>query len=150
MNSPLNIEETVRRYCLDDELKAQLIAFDKFVWQECVIDSIDQLVAFEKQYQAFDSIFDFLYDTEYGEYTSVDMYNGTMCYLGYGCYQLLAGDTIQDQTAHDFMQAGLTELETVVLKSFRANISGSFWNSSFHQFCQFHFEYSIIKTTLIS
>lgn len=129
--SPLNIEETVSRYCLDDELKAQLFAFDRFVWQDCMIESIDQLVAFEKQYQAFDSVFDLLYDTEYGEYTHVEMHNGTMSYLGYGCYHSLAS-AIQDQTAQDFMKVGLTDLETVILRSFRANISGLYRLDAYH------------------
>ena len=62
MKSPLDIDKTAERYDLDEELKARLMRFDDFVWQDCSIESLEQLVAFEREFQSLDRGFDFLYD----------------------------------------------------------------------------------------
>ena len=49
MQSPLNIDQTVERYNLDEDMKESLIAFDNFIWQDCRIESVEELVAFEKE-----------------------------------------------------------------------------------------------------
>ena len=67
MQSPLDIEETAKRYNLDEEMKESLVAFDSFIWQDCRIESVEQLVAFEKDYQHYDKSFGFCYDNDIGE-----------------------------------------------------------------------------------
>ena len=65
MNSPLNISETAKRYGLDEDLtlKQQLIDFDKFIWQDCQIDTIDKLKEFD----------DYLFKNKYNPGTTADL-----------------------------------------------------------------------------
>lgn len=88
MKSPLNISETAKRYGLDEDLalKQQLIAFDKFIWQDCQIATVEELIASEQQYQSHDSNFEFCYDTEVGEFAPVYMCNGEMDLLCKGAF----------------------------------------------------------------
>lgn len=48
MQSPLDIKNTAKRYNLDKALTVQLRAFDDFIWQDCEIASVDQLVAYKR------------------------------------------------------------------------------------------------------
>lgn len=123
MKSPLDIDKTAERYNLDEELKARLMRFDDFVWQDCSIESLEQLVAFEREFQSLDRGFDFLYDNEMGEFGAVDMNCGPMILLSRGRFQQLAGGDEPDEVAQAFMAAGLTDLETVVVRTFIADLS---------------------------
>jgi len=76
MMNPLNIGETVTRHSLDEKLKKQLIALDKHIWQDCQINSVADLSAFEKKYQELRKNFDFCYDTEVNEFAPVYMHDG--------------------------------------------------------------------------
>ena len=89
MKSPLNIEETAARYCLNEapELKEELTTFDQFIWQDCNIKTVEDLVAFEKQYQKLGKNLDFCFDSEVEEFSPVYMCDGEMCLLWKGAFQ---------------------------------------------------------------
>ena len=55
MQSPLNISETVQRYGLDEQLTLKLIAFDTFIWQDIKVNTVENLIAFEKNYKEYDN-----------------------------------------------------------------------------------------------
>lgn len=128
MQSPLNIDEIIERYGLAEEaeLKQQLVAFDDFIWQDCTIDNIEQLVSFEKDYQRFDKIFDWFYDSEIGEFGAVEMDNGPMSLLGRGRFQQYADGFYEKQSSQALMNAGLTDLEALLIQTFLADLSGLF------------------------
>lgn len=132
MKSPLNIEKTAARYCLNDtpELKEKLIAFDKFIWQEFKINTVGDLVTFEQQYQRLGETFDFCYDSEVEEFSSVYMCNGEMCLLGKGAFQRTANGTGELYTK--FVEAGLSDIEAVVVLTFLAEISGLYRKDAYH------------------
>ena len=132
MKSPLNIEETAARYCLNEapELKEELIAFDQFIWQDCKINTTEDLVAYEKQYQELGRGLAFCYDSEFGEFSPVYMCDGEMCLLGKGAFQRTAkgnGELFQK-----FVAAGLSDLESVVVITFLAEISGLYRKDAYH------------------
>ena len=126
MQSPLNIEQTVERYNLDEDMKESLIVFDSFIWQDCRIESVEELVAFEKEYQRYDKVFDFCYDNEIGEFGSVEIEDGPLRVLYKGRFQQFSMGVKEDSVGKAFMAAGLTELETLMIKVFRADLSGLF------------------------
>ena len=126
MQSPLNIGQTVVRYNLDEDMKESLIDFDNFIWQDCKIDSIEQLVAFEKEYQRYEESFGFLYDIEVGEFGHIEMEDGPLNLLGRGRLNQFSKGIKDDSTGKDFLKAGLTELETLMIKVFRADLSELF------------------------
>lgn len=132
MRSPLNITETVKRYGLEEDLalKQQLIAFDKFNWQNCQIKSIDELVAFEKAYQEYDKKFEFCYDTKVNEFSSVYMCNGEMTLLCKGAFQRTSKSEGKLHTK--LLDAGLSDLESVYVRTFLAEISGLYRKDSYH------------------
>ena len=132
MKSPLNIEETAARYCLNEapELKEELIAFDQFIWQDCEINTVEDLVAYEKQYQELGRVLDFCYDSEFGEFSPVYMCDGEMCLLWKGAFQRTAkgnGELFQK-----FVAAGLSDLEAMVVITFLAEISGLYRKDAYH------------------
>ena len=124
MNSPLNISETVKRYGLDEDLtlKQQLIDFDKFIWQDCQIDTIDKLKEFEKGYYEHGKDFNSCFDTVVNEFSPVFMCDGEMTLLDKGAFQRTS-DHRGDEYAK-FVETGLSELETIVVQAFLAEISG--------------------------
>ena len=132
MKSPLNIEETAARYCLNEEpeLKEELIAFDQFIWQDYVINTVDDIVAYEKQYQDLGKNLDFCYDSEVEESSSVYMCDGEMTLLDKGAFQRAAKSKGELHTK--FIKTGLSELETVVVKTFLAEISGLYRKDAYH------------------
>lgn len=132
MKSPLNISETLKRYGLDEDMnqKQQLIAFDSFIWQDCQINTIDELVAFEKKYQEYDKIFDFCYDTEMNEFSPVFLCNGEMVLLSKGAFQRASKSKGDLHTK--FMNVGLSDLEAVYVRTFLAEISGLYRKDSYH------------------
>ena len=119
MKSPLNIEETAARYCLNEapELKEELIAFDQFIWQDCEINTVEDLVAYEKQYQELSQGLDFCCD-------------GEMCLLGKGAFQRTANG--KGELYAKFVEAGLSDLEAVVIITFLAEISGLYRKDAYH------------------
>ncbi len=120
----MNIEAAVQRYNLDEEMKAAVTAFDQFIWQDCMIESVEQLVEFEREYQHHDRGLGMVYDNELSCFGDVDMEDGPMSLLGRGRFQQLAESFRgEDSVNSDFMAAGLTELETLVIRSFRADLS---------------------------
>lgn len=132
MRSPLNIEETAARFSFNEEpkLKEELIAFDQFIWQDCEINTIKDLVAYEKQYQELGRGLDFCYDSEFGEFSPVYMCDGEMCLLEKGAFQRTAkgnGELFQK-----FVAAGLSDLESVVVITFLAEISGLYRKDAYH------------------
>lgn len=132
MKSPLNITETTKRYALDEDLalKQQLIGFDKFIWQECQIDSVGKLTEFEKGYQEKSKNFDFCYDTEVGEFAPVYMCNGEMDLLCKGAFQRTASHRGEEYAK--FVEAGLSDLEAIVVLTFFAEISGLYRKDAYH------------------
>lgn len=123
MKSPLNIEETVKRYSLDAEMSEKLKVFDAFIWQECEIQSLEQLVELEKKYQLLSKDFDFAYDSEYGEFRFVNMDDGEMSLLRRGRFLAFADVFAKNEYGQSLMKAGLTDLEAVVLETFFADMS---------------------------
>ena len=126
MLSPLDIDETVERYNLDEDMKDSLIAFDSFIWQDCRIESVEELVAFEKEYQRYDKSFGFCYDNEIGELGCVEMQDGPLCLLHKGRFQQFSEGIKEDPVGKAFMAAGLSELETLMIMVFRADLSELF------------------------
>lgn len=124
MKSPLNISETARRYGFDEDmtLKQQLIDFDSFIWQDCHITTVDELITFEKEYQECGKDLQFCYDADVNESAPVYMFNGEMPLLCKGTFQKLASG--KGELHEMFIEAGLTELESVIVRSFLADISG--------------------------
>ncbi len=132
MKSPLNIEETAARYGFNEEpdLKEELIAFDQFIWQDCEINTVEDLVAYEKQYQELSQGLDFCYDSEVGEFSPVYMRDGEMCLLGKGAFQRTANG--KGELYAKFVEAGLSDLEAVVIITFLAEISGLYRKDAYH------------------
>lgn len=132
MKSPLNISKTAKRYGFDEDItqKNLLIAFDKFIWQDCQIKKIDELISFEKLYQNYNTNFVFCYDTEVNEVSPVYMYNGEMVLLSKGAFQRTVNH--KGEKYEKFVEAGLTDLETVVVLTFLAEISGLYRKDSYH------------------
>lgn len=126
MQSPLNIEQTVERYNLDEDMEESLIAFDSFIWQDCRIESVEELVAFEKEYQRYDKAFGFCYDNEIGKFSCVEMEDGPLSLLQKGRFQQFSKRIKEDPVGKDFMAAGLTELEALMIMVFRADLSELF------------------------
>lgn len=126
MKSPLNIEETVRRFNLDKDLKSKLIVFDNFIWQDCNIQSVEQLLSFEKEYQECHKSFGFLYDTEIEEFGSLEMNNGPMDFLSRGRFKQFSASGYEDKVSLAFKRAGLSELEILVVETFRADQSAMY------------------------
>ena len=107
MQSPLNIDQTVERYNLDEDMKESLISFDNFIWQDCRIESVEQLVDYEKEYQRYDKVFDFCYDNEIGEFGCVEMEDGPLSLLHKSRFQLLSKGLKENPVGKDFMAAAL-------------------------------------------
>ena len=132
MKSPLEIEETAKRYNLNEapELKEELKAFNQFIWQDYTVNTVAELVAFEKQYQEFGKNLVFCFDSEVEEYSFVDMCDGEMRLLKKGAFQRTAkGD---GELYAKFVYAGLTDLEAVVIITFLAEISGLYRKDAYH------------------
>lgn len=123
MQSPLDIERTAEQYNLDADLKEQLIAFDQFIWQDFEVETVEQLVNFEKEYQRLGSGLDFCFDSEQDCFSFVEMEDGPMSLLGKGRFQQLAKGIEGDEVSRAFMDAGLSTLEALILCTFRADIS---------------------------
>ncbi len=131
MKSPLNIAETVKQYNLDDELKRTLIALDRFIWQDCEIKTVHQLLTAERNYQEKRDPLSYCYDNEVGEFGPVFMNDGTMDYLCKGSFQRIS-KCLHDAVGKCYLNSGLTELETVVVRSFLAEISGLYRIDAYH------------------
>lgn len=123
MQSPLNIGQTVERYNLDEDMKDSLIDFDNFIWQDRRIESVEELVEFEKEYQCFDKSFEFCYDNEIGEFGCVNMEDGPLSLLHKGRFQQFSKGIKENPVGKDFMAVGLTDLEALLIMSFRADLS---------------------------
>lgn len=123
MKSPLDIEKTAVRYNLDETLKSELAAFDAFIWQDCTIKNVEQLVAFEKKYQQLGNNLGFCYDNEIGEMSCVEMENGPMDLLCKGRFAQFSQSDENDPVQKAFLEAGLTELETLLVRTLLADIS---------------------------
>lgn len=132
MKSPLDIEETARRYNLNEapDLKEELIAFDQFIWQDCTINTVTELVAFEKQYQKLGKNLGFCFDSEVEEFSPVNMCDGEMRLLKKGAFQRTAKGN--GELYAKFVAAGLTDLEAVVIITFLAEISGLYRKDAYH------------------
>lgn len=131
MKSPLDIEETVKRYNLNEapELKEELKAFDQFIWQDCTVNTVAELVAFEKQYQKLGKNPGFCLDSE-EEFSPVHMCDGEMCLLEKGVFQRTAKGG--GELYAKFVATGLTDLEAVVIITFLAEISGLYRKDAYH------------------
>lgn len=132
MKSPLNIEETAKRYNLNEapELKEELKAFDQFIWQDCTVNTVAELVAFEKQYQELGKNLGSCFDSEMEENSFVYMRDGKMCLLEKGVFQRTAKGNGEPYAK--FVAAGLTDLEAVVIITFLAEISGLYRKDAYH------------------
>lgn len=130
MKSPLNISETVKRYGLDEQLTLKLIAFDTFIWQDIKVNTVENLIAFEKNYKEYDNEFSLCYDTQMNEYSSVFMCDGEMTLLSKGTFQRIS--ECRDELHTKLVNAGLTDLESVYVRAFLADISGLYRKDSYH------------------
>lgn len=130
MTSPLDIDRTAKQYNLDAELKEQLIACDKNIWQDCQIKTVDDLVAFEKGYKELGKNLDFCFDSEVEEFAPVYMMDGEMCLLDKGAFQRTANG--KGELLPKFMSAGLSDAEAVVIITFLAEISGLYRKDAYH------------------
>ena len=131
MKSPLNIAQTIKLYGLDEDLKKKLIAFDGFIWKDYEVKSVSQLLSYEKKYQDYSSALSYCYDSEAGEFGAVFMCDGTLDLLCKGAFRRLSLCG-KDDVAKGFQEAGLTELETIVIRSFLADISGLYRLDAYH------------------
>lgn len=131
MTSPLNIQQTIERYQLEEQAD-ELIAFDAFIWQDIDIVSVEQLLEFERGYQGFSRLFNWCYDSEYHEMSFVDMEDGSMSCLEKGQFHLFSSGFDSNTVAQAFMSAGLTKLETLSIMTFLANISEMYRADSYH------------------
>lgn len=131
MKTPLDIMSTVKRYGLNQQEQERLIQFSDFIWQECSIQSVDDLVAFEKKYCEYDKEFDFCYDTEHETFNAVDMHDFEMCLLTKCTFEAISRH-INDRCFNNPSNAKLTELERVVIYSFIANISGLYRKDAYY------------------
>ena len=107
-------------------MKKTLIAFDNFIWSECKIESVGQLVAFEKKYQYYDEGFKVCYDNEVGEITCIEMQDGPLSLLLKGRFRQFSEGLQENSFGKAFMAAGLTELEALMIMVFLADISNLF------------------------
>ncbi len=132
MKSPLNISETSKRYGLDENLtlKQQLIDFDKYIWQDCQIDSVEKVKEFEKGYQEKGKDFDICFDTKVNEFSSVSMRNGEMTLLAKGAFQRTTDH--RGEKYAKFVKTGLSDLEAIVVQTFLAEISGLYRKDAYH------------------
>lgn len=132
MKSPLNISETTKRYCLDEDiaLKQQLITFDNYIWQDCQIDSVEKLNEFEKGYQEKGKNFGSCYDREVNEFSPVFMCDGEMTLLDKGAFQRTANHRGEEYAK--FVEEGLSDLEAIVVLTFLAEISGLYRKDAYH------------------
>lgn len=64
-------KNTAAKFNLDAELIDQLIAFDQYIWQDCQITIVDNLVSFVIYYKELGKNLDSCYDYEYEEYAPV-------------------------------------------------------------------------------
>ena len=131
MKSPLNIPNLVKYYCLNVEQRKKLVDLDCFIWKYCEIRSVPDLLAFEKEYQTKKQALGSFYDKEIDEYVSICMCDGTLDYLSYGTFQKIS-KCIDDNISQSFQSAGLTELETIIIRSFLADISGLYRQDAYH------------------
>jgi len=132
MNSPLNIEGTVARYCLNEEpdLIEELKAFDKFIWQDCEINSVSDLVLFENRYQELGKNLDFCFDSEVEEFSPVCMCDGEMCLLKKDAFRRTANG--KGELYAKFVSAGLNDIEAVAVLTFLAEISGLYRKDAYN------------------
>jgi hypothetical protein len=130
MKSPLNINDTVRRYNLDAKLKKKLIAFDEHIWQDFKIKSVADLTAFEKKYNELGKPFDFCFDNEINAFSSVSMRDGEMYLLQKGAF--LRSSQSNGKVSSKCVEYGLSDLETVVLITFFAEISGLYRKDAYY------------------
>lgn len=122
MKSPLDIQKTIERYSLEDEMLSRLEAFDKFIWQDFQLETIEQLLAYEQEYIDYSKEFDYHYDNLIGGFSFVDMEDGNLDFLIKGCYQCVFENLKKEDDV--FIKAGLSDLESLVINSFLADISG--------------------------
>ena len=130
MKSPLNISETVKRYGLDEQLTLKLRAFDMLIWQDIKVNTVDNLIAFEKNYKEYGNEFSLCYDSDVNEFSSVFMYDGEMTLLSKGTFQRISESGGELHTK--LVNAGLTDLESVYVRAFLADISGLYRKDSYH------------------
>lgn len=131
MKSPLNILETIKRYGLDEDisLKKQLIAFNMFIWQDIQINTTHDLIAFEKTYIEYDRSIGFCFDSEVNEFSPVFLCNGEMILLCKGAFQRTTKS--KDELHTKLVNAGLSDLEAVYVRTFLAEISGLYRQDSY-------------------
>lgn len=123
MKSALDIDSMAVRYNLDLQLKAELAAFDAFIWHDCSIENVEQIVAFEKEYRNLGKNLGFSYDNEIGEWSSVEMEDGPMDLLCKGRFSQFSQSDENDSSQVAFLKAGLTDLETLLVRSLLADVS---------------------------
>lgn len=131
MQSPLDIRQTIERYQLEEQ-RAELSEFDAFIWQDIEIVSVEQLLDFERRYQEYARLFCCCFDSEYAEMTVVDMKDGSMSCLEKGRFQLFSNVFEENIVSQAFISAGLTELETLSIMTFLADISVMYRADSYH------------------
>lgn len=132
MKSPLNIAETVNRYQLDANQTKSLIAFDHFIWTDFKINSIEDIIFFEKKYKEYDKQFCFCCDAEIDEFSPVYMNDGLLSLLSKGSFQNFQSDIEKNHLYSSFKELGLSDTEIVIISTFLANISGLYRKDAYH------------------
>lgn len=132
MKSPLKIdEEIIKRYNLDVTAVDKLKQFNDFIWRDCEISNVAELVAFEKGYQEYNKQFNWCYDSELGEFSSLELLNGNMVMLANEAFQRISQNREEDNEYQKLKDANLNDLEAVVVKSFLDDISGLYRKDSY-------------------
>lgn len=90
-----------------------------------------KLVAIEKLYQEYDKIFCSCYDSEMNEFAPLNLNDGEMVLLGKGTFHKIAQHRELCDVYNKFRKAGLTDIESVVIMSFLADISAFYRRDSY-------------------
>lgn len=121
--SPLDLGKTVKRYGLDDSQTEILIAFDSFIWRDHEINTVNDIVNFEKDYSQYCNEFGFVYDSEIDEFGSIEMKDGPACLLCRKRFLQLSKNIELPDYGQRFKKEGLNLLEVLILRTFLADLS---------------------------
>ena len=124
MKSPLNIAKTVNRYQLDADKIKLLKSFDSFIWSDFKVNSVEDIIFFEKKYIEYENQFSHCFDSEVGEPSPVYMYDGLLSLISKGSIQKFQSDIEKNCLYSPLKELGLSDLEIVIIATFLADISG--------------------------
>lgn len=103
---------------------------NSFIWEPWPIESIDDILKFERQYQELvkNTPDDWTYEDGYIPH---DFGDGSLCLMGRGHFKIMA-DAILTNSNDAFIKVGCTPCESLVLHSFLNNESCLYRRDSYH------------------